>query len=468
MGAKCTGHGDCEAGQACIHGVCKSMDHVACGSDIDCPEYERCFDGQCAMCRTDEDCLYGYVCDYAGVCLPNRQNLIGCTQASECGAGETCLNGTCAKFCVTMGDCDSMHYPLALNCSRTSNVLAGVCEDMKSCDSNDDCHTGFECYQKRCRVIYCKSNSDCASGEVCDGGHCYAYECTEDRPCESESRVCYQNKCVQKVLDSGGCYDRQVRDGNACLERCDSEVLGEYGGKCVEDQWVECLEDSDCKNGGHCLFSKETTSKMALKKKIEHIKPGRAPSYIYIPETEISARCVSSCIKDEHCPDGMQCVQKVNGGVVNLLNKECRPFECTTDADCGENQFCTSFRTCRSVGKQCTNTEDAGENDISSMRISVSFDGHDADVEMGDETQEQKQCGSGERCANGYCMPFMGEDQELKRKNQCNLDSDCRYLGPVFSAQVWPPRSALIWPHRIIPRDRSFWTVKRGGIRRER
>ena len=36
----------------------------------------------------------------------------------------------------------------------------------------------------------------------------------------------------------------------------------------------------------------------------------------------------------------------------------------------------------------------------------------------------------------------------------------------VFSAQVWPPHSALIWPPRIIPQAKSFWTVKRGGIRR--
>lgn len=51
IGAECRAHRECEAGQACIESVCKSMDHLSCRTNLDCPDYERCFDGRVPCVR---------------------------------------------------------------------------------------------------------------------------------------------------------------------------------------------------------------------------------------------------------------------------------------------------------------------------------------------------------------------------------------------------------------------------------
>ena len=66
--AACHTHSDCKVGQACIQQVCKSTFFLTCTTDIDCPDYKKCFAGKCAMCATDSDCSDGYSCTHSGIC----------------------------------------------------------------------------------------------------------------------------------------------------------------------------------------------------------------------------------------------------------------------------------------------------------------------------------------------------------------------------------------------------------------
>lgn len=98
-------------------------------------------------------------------CVP--ENSTGCTQSSECGSGEQCVEGQC------------------------------VPESTSGCQSDGACATGQICQGRTC-VEGCRSAGDCSSGEICESNRCvedtpvYDYSGTFSLTSPSFSAMCGQ------------------------------------------------------------------------------------------------------------------------------------------------------------------------------------------------------------------------------------------------------------------------------------
>jgi hypothetical protein len=92
---------------------------------------------------------------------------------ADCGAGRTCINGTCHANCATDIDCPAQ---------GRDRCLAGICQPdngpRPQCRASADCvgvHvTVDDCVDAVCRTP-CLSDTDCcvgSSGSVCQMGYC--------------------------------------------------------------------------------------------------------------------------------------------------------------------------------------------------------------------------------------------------------------------------------------------------------
>ncbi len=411
IGSACRTHSDCEAGQACIQKVCKSMDYLTCSTDLDCPDYEKCFDGKCAMCASDSDCSTGYICSYSGVCLPNQMNLIECTQASECDAGEVCVNGKCSGFCSEYRECESQLLPYATaRCERSTSILTGICADSRACHTNDDCHSGYECYMKRCERIICKTDEDCGEGYACHDGFCYAHRCTKDSDCSSYE-VCRQNECKIQCENDDSCGHGSKCIDSACQYECSAEKCKESGNgnACIHNQCQVCAADADCGEGKYCLIQESIDLNDTKSKNESQRMSFYQPVNIFYNKN-ITTQCVE-CLTDEHCSDGLHC-----------MNHQCKSYECNEDKDCGEGKFCHSSHQCKSLGKTCKASSQTPENDGTieiDVQLELGNNGVNVEVNHGEESSEE--CNSNQVCADGICLSKSWQPE-------CKIDSDCRAL----------------------------------------
>ncbi|OGQ10428.1 MAG: hypothetical protein A2138_08275 [Deltaproteobacteria bacterium RBG_16_71_12] len=178
----CFSEEDCEAGQLCSDGVCRT----ACVLDDQCAllggVLQVCVEGECRQrCLGDFMCLGG-ICE-ENVCLDPQ-----CAVDEDCPPGDFyCDGGRCVAFtpCAEDDDC--------FDPSFLCNEL-GRCEERPLCDIDaecgadrcvdrhcrpavpcaaDDCGDGLECVAGRCvETLGCRSSADCTGGDVCDGGRC--------------------------------------------------------------------------------------------------------------------------------------------------------------------------------------------------------------------------------------------------------------------------------------------------------
>ncbi len=137
--------------------ACKE-DYPACRKDKHCnqEEGEKCVDGLCQNCVTDEECKgkgeNGE--DWACVefrCSDAPPGAVGgpgsegspCTSTMECSGGLVCLGGACSK------------------CTDDSMCVDGTC----------DLGTGL-CVLPGAGNGQCTTDDECAMDEICDGGMC--------------------------------------------------------------------------------------------------------------------------------------------------------------------------------------------------------------------------------------------------------------------------------------------------------
>jgi peptidoglycan-associated lipoprotein len=139
--------------------ACKKPVHPACKKDKHCnvDEGEKCVDGLCQNCTTDEDC--------AGKVGPNGEALSVCFEfrcsdpATVGGSGEPGAQGS---PCDTSDVCQS-----GLVCREG---ICDVCTDDFECDGGTCdlgsglCSTGGS--------GTCSTDDDCAMDEICDAGMC--------------------------------------------------------------------------------------------------------------------------------------------------------------------------------------------------------------------------------------------------------------------------------------------------------
>lgn len=129
----------CEFGEVCKQGVCEP---IGCATSAQCTMESFCADGVCTPgCAEDGDCYPGDFCNVeAGQC-----ESAGCTDTRlDCGYKEFCndFSGDCydagGYFCKECND--------ELDCGGNGNRCTGYGFCGVSCESNDDCPSGFNCF----------------------------------------------------------------------------------------------------------------------------------------------------------------------------------------------------------------------------------------------------------------------------------------------------------------------------------
>lgn len=134
---------------------CKKPEYPACKKDKHCDADagEKCVDGTCQNCTTDEECKgkgeggADFVCHEFRCTDPNAVGGDGdqsgqgapCTAATDCEGGWACKAGIC-DACTEDGDCSN----------GTCNLATGRCSPEGQCQVDDDC----------------------PMDEICDGGMC--------------------------------------------------------------------------------------------------------------------------------------------------------------------------------------------------------------------------------------------------------------------------------------------------------
>jgi hypothetical protein len=141
--AACATDTDCRTGGAAADSVCVSGKcQPPCQGDGDCPNFERCLQGQCKEggCQTDRECIAA------------TKNV-----ESKCGT-----DGKCVTPCQTDLECGNPKGYSFMSC------VGGQCVYM-GCDSDKDCRL----YLNSCKSTNdsCTSSSQCCSG-LCSGGFC--------------------------------------------------------------------------------------------------------------------------------------------------------------------------------------------------------------------------------------------------------------------------------------------------------
>ncbi|MEE9382801.1 MAG: OmpA family protein [Nannocystaceae bacterium] len=137
---------------------CKRPEYPACKKDKHCnqEEDERCVDGVCQNCTTDEDCLAkgptgeNWVCHEFRCTDPTTIPSVAgdgeqgapCAATAECVAGLVCRAGIC-DVCMTDGEC----------APGACNLDSGRCETVAA---------GGQC----------TTDDQCAMDEICDNGVC--------------------------------------------------------------------------------------------------------------------------------------------------------------------------------------------------------------------------------------------------------------------------------------------------------
>lgn len=414
----CISNSECEAGEYCgDENYCIS----GCFSDSDCS-------------RLEEDGGGRYRCEKRYVRASN-----GALAPCEMFPGEECFSevGQCVSYCVSNSDCGDGETCVDGNCEAPSEP---------SCSNDSQCTDGI-CLNGSCGVG-CRFDSQCGSGERCVDNQCKLV-CTGDSQCvalQGAGSECIDGTCQSVNSGSGG------RKGCECYEFCDSQ------GYC---QPYQCNSDLDCdeKACGSCLAT---------------MVCGECESDIDCPGTKVcdksegaaTGTCAFSCtpggpgvcLSSSDCPDGFFC----SGGTCErgcVENEDCGPGDvcrgdqcvkgCTTDAACGGDFVCVQGG-CLYAGKPCSkdnNLAKAKEDRLTYLqnRLEVlrSGSGNESEIlqvegeidvaQLEYEEAQNSDCGPGESCEGDQCQPIPAE---------CLADFECQYPALCVNGYCQEPPGA--------------------------
>ncbi|MBO4349681.1 MAG: hypothetical protein J6A01_01890 [Proteobacteria bacterium] len=379
-GAACTSHTMCRPGSACVRDICVNVDQISCSNDLDCPEFDKCYNGKCAACANDQNCSEGFACNGNGVCVPKNPVVEHCNASSDCDNGSVCLNGVCSAFCTnSMGDC-GMHGA----CISLTNMIVGICID------GDDSNFGASCSEDSCSFYCddseiflngacveakCKSDDQCGENKYCSDGICKEKECNTNEDCSQgkcQHFVCRcdsDSECGEnRFCDDGKCRDYECSDNNGCFS---DEI-------CHEHKCVGCVSDNDCKEEGqHCLKYIHATGKSCgdgctfsgIEEKnetkcLECTQDSHCPASK--PYCDLFDNACVECFKNGDCKDGYSCksgkCEEMSDEQKEKAAKK-KAESCSSSADCGDGYFCSYEKKCEAVAKKCTSDTDCG-NDV--------------------------------------------------------------------------------------------------------
>jgi hypothetical protein len=209
-GCLCGGTAECQDGLLCVNGNCVPDT----GQTLVPPPVPVCYtpcqgagytdaNGVYQACSPEllvPGCIDGAVCQN-GTCVKPDTGAApaGCVLATDCRAGELCVDGTCQESCATDASCaqgemcerglcvvdEEAPVPgvcvVDTDCTEYQTCIANRC--YSDCETNDDCREGRDCWLKVCRVPCVESADEdtCPAGTYChtsDGfsGHCLPFE----------------------------------------------------------------------------------------------------------------------------------------------------------------------------------------------------------------------------------------------------------------------------------------------------
>lgn len=278
----------CLAGQICytLDDGTQSCSKPECRSASECNSPESCVDGVCTKvtCTSRDDCPDDKICNLVGACVEPPEV---CQSNEECPSGEICLaSGVCRSGCLADDECDVDKYcdisssSCQLGCRTASNCLAGeMCVNHKCraeqitscaqvmCSPEQKCvPQTFECVDV-CTSAQGMPNS-CPEGQVCSAttGECSVNACVGKDPeqCQGDAEHPYWNDtfcaCVA-CIDSTHCSGAgESCNGNGectvCQTLCDSSTPNTCQGAtpyCISGCCSECIGTVDCPSGEVCL-----------------------------------------------------------------------------------------------------------------------------------------------------------------------------------------------------------------------
>ena len=355
----CSMIGDCYLGEKCEAVDPAKPDEKfcvpVCETSLDCPQAYVCIDGQCVQQECNEVTVCPgreneeTFCAPAGVepKQPDKQfcSPIQCKNNQDCekyGAGYVCneyLDCVAGSTVDVIAFADVVHQPDEYTPPEetspcTACVMDSDCGDLKCyalgggtfcfgpCKTNDDCATGWMCYElsnegKQCIPLSFGCNSDCL-----------AAECPVGEICDQESGQCVKggDKCAPCTLD-WDCMDglRCYQDGKYCAPACVNDAC-QQNAVC---QQVNTIPVNLCiSNSPACCYGSDCQACPAAK------------------PYPCGGECCE-CTSDNHCPQGESCT-----------NDTCSPGPCTDPAkphlclDGACHECCTSV-ACADQGAGC-------------------------------------------------------------------------------------------------------------------
>lgn len=388
-GAKCVTANDCTGGMACVGGICTANE---CDANKKCPTGKTCVSGACKAIASDAsgdgdngDATVGS--DEISSDVSPGEDAIGTDAVintdTSTGPDNTCHTCKTDDECSTDGSfqCVTMLTGnfCAKKCSAASECATGFsCEkaDSKAANSNclppgytcsgcllSGCGTGESCIAKTGKCAKVKGQCDeCAVQTDCaDGFKCVKLGATKVcAPTCDNGASCPENSGCQKTIVGNVCsfnaatccYGPNCTPASACascVDKC-------FGGACVE-----CLKDTDCKNG-KCDANNHTCITSG---------PCAAPTPIKLT----GGKCVE-CTNDTHCAGsavGPKCDISTNTCAASSATNECKVcadplpncveisgswscVECSTDADCAAKKA----GTCSGTTYSCSGTVATG------------------------------------------------------------------------------------------------------------
>lgn len=232
VGAACADDYDCMSGLSCFNwpkGYCTVPSCDAPGAN--CPGSSVCYgevktNQLChAGCDLDGDCRTadGYACkrysvEFGGIearlCAPSGKNGtgLGCTKASECKGGNTCLTDMAGGYCARLG-----------------------------CGSSDPCGSGEACVLRNGKPLCLKT---CAIDSECSIGGTFPRKCVD--------KTDLTKKPVKVCLDS----TKSAPVGAACLADldCDTKLCAIFAKGACSTGGQPCLNDLQCGAAGPCVL----------------------------------------------------------------------------------------------------------------------------------------------------------------------------------------------------------------------
>jgi len=278
---ECGGNGDCLNGdQACIQvsggSFCSAVE-CGCATCSPCGDGKTCNNGTCvgttscdpvsAPCSGSDICDAGTCRACAGAECPTSD----CT-VTPCTGGKVCNTTTklCETPAQTAAECAS--------CANDEGCPGAKCQPLAtgnacllSCDTNNDCETGFECGNHLCAPVEgrcegCLVNG-CGVGQACDPSNATCGQqvaacgsCTDDWQCGADA-ACHNGKCAERCdgttcASGGSCVATNGIQvcANACQSACNPTCSGATP-VCESGVCVQCNNNAQCQNGQQCNTS---------------------------------------------------------------------------------------------------------------------------------------------------------------------------------------------------------------------